>query len=202
MGDVVECSAHFNEETSEGKALLETEELIFRGSFRVKVPLKEIRSVKASDGQLLVRSSSGLLALELGPKAEKWADKILHPKSVIDKLGVKPGQKAGTIGVDDQSFLNQLTDRGVEVSTGRPRKESDVIFLMASDRRTLEKLSTLKSSIKKDGAIWVIFPKGRQEIRGIEVLQKGREVGLVDTKVVAFSSTCTAHKFVIRLSER
>jgi ATP-dependent helicase/DNAse subunit B len=73
---------------------------------------------------------------------------------------------------------------------------------MADEKARLKHLAALKSSIKKNGAIWVIFPKGKQHIKEIEVLQKGREAGLVDTKVVSFSADCTAHKFVIRVSDR
>jgi hypothetical protein len=202
MGDIVQCTAHFNKQTSEGKALLETEELIFRGDFRVKVSLKEIKSVKAKEGKLVVVSPQGSLTLDLGTCAEKWADKILNPKSVIDKLGIKMGQRVSLIGLDDETFIMQLGERGVELSTGRPKKESDLIFFLASESKALEKLVTLKASIKTNGAIWIVFPKGKQNIKELEVLQKGREAGLVDTKVVSFSAIYTALKFVIPVDKR
>jgi hypothetical protein len=203
MGDTVQCRAHFNKQTSEGTAMLETEELIFRGDFRVKVLLKEIESIKTQEGNLVVASPQGRLILELGPRAEKWASKILNPKSVIDKLGIKEGQRVSLVGLDDQTFLNQLKERGVEVFTGgRAKKESDVIFLLAEEAKVLERLETLKASIKRDGAIWVVFPKGKQHIKEPEVIQKGREAGLVDTKIVAFSAIYSAHKFVIPVAER
>jgi hypothetical protein len=202
MGDIVQCTAHFNKETSEGKALLETEELIFRGDFRVKVSLKEIKSVKAKDGKLVVVSPQGSLTLDLGTRAEKWADKILNPKSVIDKLGIKIGQRISLVGLNDETFLSQLGELGVELSTGRPKKESDLIFFLASESKALEKLATLKASIKRNGVIWVVFPKGKQNIKELEVIHKGREAGLIDTKIVAFSAIYTAHKFVIPVDKR
>ena len=205
MGDTIECRALFNKQTSDGKALLETEELIFRGDFRVKVPLKEIKSVKSKEGRLVVVSPQGTLTLELGARAEKWAHKILNPKSVIDKLGVKAGQRVGIfgfVGSDAESFLGHLKDRGVEASVGRAKAEFDTIFFLASEAKALARSTTLIPSLKKNGAIWIVFPKGRQAITEADVLKQGRETGLVDVKVVAFSPVYTALKFVIPVADR
>ncbi|MGH9763546.1 MAG: hypothetical protein ACREDR_13310 [Blastocatellia bacterium] len=205
MGDTIECRAQFNKQTSDGKALLETEELIFRGDFRVKVPLKDIKSVKVREGKLVVVSPQGTLTLELGPRAEKWAQKILNPKSVIDKLGVKAGQRVGIVGFvgpDAESFLGQLKERGVEASVGRAKAEFDAIFFLASEAKALARFATLIPSLKKNGAIWIVFPKGRKEIREADVLEQGRETGLVDVKVVAFSPVYTALKFVVPVADR
>ena len=84
MGDTVQCRAFFDNQVSSGKALLETEELIFRGDFRVKIPLKEIKSAVAKDGMLTVRAPGQKLDLELGPYAEKWAAKLTNPAYAID----------------------------------------------------------------------------------------------------------------------
>ena len=34
----------------------------------------------------------------LGPAAEKWAAKLSSPKSLVEKLGVKPGSRVATVG--------------------------------------------------------------------------------------------------------
>ncbi|HUK89153.1 MAG TPA: DUF3052 family protein, partial [Blastocatellia bacterium] len=170
---------------------------------RVKIPLKEIKSAVAKDGMLTVRAPGQKLDLELGPYAEKWATKILNPKSVIDKLGIKPGQRVSLIGLDDEGFLQHLNDRGIETFTGsRAKKDSDAIFLLATGAASLDRLASLKSSIKRAGAIWVVAPKGKQRIREADILQEGRAAGLVDVKVVAFSAVYTAHKFVIPAADR
>jgi hypothetical protein len=44
--------------------------------------------------------------------------------------------------------------------------------------------------------LWIVYPKGKSEIREIDVLAAGKAAGLVDVKVVAFSATHTALKFV------
>ena len=60
----------------------------------------------------------------------------------------------------------------------------------------------LKRSLKPNGALWVIRPKGRADISEAAVMAAGSAAGLVDVKVVRFSPTHTAEKFVIPLSKR
>jgi hypothetical protein len=57
-------------------------------------------------------------------------------------------------------------------------------------------------AIKDDGAIWIVRPKGRPEITEAETMAAGKRAGLVDVKVVAFSDTHTAEKYVIPVSRR
>jgi hypothetical protein len=122
-------------------------------------------------------------------------------RSRMDKLGVKPGAVVGVLGVTDGDFLDELKVRDAEVSL-RPRKESDLLFLLAEDREALSKLSRLEASMKRNGAIWVISPRGRPEIGDVVVIEAAKQVGLVDTKVVRFSETHTALKLVIPLARR
>ncbi|PYR70118.1 MAG: hypothetical protein DMF88_03745 [Acidobacteria bacterium] len=51
-------------------------------------------------------------------------------------------------------------------------------------------------------AIWVIRPKGSQQISESDVMKAGKAAGLVDVKVARFSETHTAEKFVIPVSRR
>jgi hypothetical protein len=64
------------------------------------------------------------------------------------------------------------------------------------------KLRTLRSNLTPDGALWVIRPRGRPEISEQAVMAAGKAAGLVDVKVVRFSETHTAEKFVIPLARR
>ena len=105
MGAEARCVGHFNQRSSEGKALLETDFLLFRGDFRVKVPFKDIHSLTAADGQFSVGFDEGTLRLDLGAAAEKWMRKIQNPPSLMDKLGVKPGAVVSVIGIRDEAFL-------------------------------------------------------------------------------------------------
>jgi hypothetical protein len=72
MGNELKCTARFGKEKSEGKALLETSEVLFRGEFRLKIPFASIKSAKAVDGELRLQTADGLAVFEIGPAAEKW----------------------------------------------------------------------------------------------------------------------------------
>jgi hypothetical protein len=221
MGQEALCTVRVAERVDKGKALLETDELVFRGDdgLRLKVPFREMRSVEAADGELRFESAEGLVVLELDAQAEKWARKILHPKSLLDKLGVKAGMRVLVMGVEDEGFLSDLRGRtdGVvfgEASTSvRPSRASgragrsaldawDVVFVALDQAEQLAQLAPLKGNIKRNGAVWVVFRKGRKDFNENDVLRGGTEAGLVDVKVVRFSETHTASKFVIRKAER
>jgi hypothetical protein len=71
-----------------------------------------------------------------------------------------------------------------------------------SSKEDLPRLEALRRSIKPDGAIWVIWPKGRQEFREDDVRNYGPRAELVDVKVVAFSETLSGLKMVVPLTMR
>ncbi len=123
-------------------------------------------------------------------------------KPLLDKLGIKADSKVSVLGVEDESVWQQLRERTPHASAGRPRKASDFIFLAARKKEDLNKLRSLRASIKSNGAIWVVWPKGRQEINQTEVMAASKEAGLVDVKVVSFSATHTALKLVIPVARR
>jgi hypothetical protein len=50
--------------------------------------------------------------------------------------------------------------------------------------------------------VWVIRPKGSDRISENDVMAAGRAAGLYDVKVVRFSDTHTAQKFVIPKKDR
>jgi hypothetical protein len=200
MGAEVKCRVIFGGQTSEGKALLETNEIIFRGDFRLKILLKEIKKLKASKDELRILFPKGEAIFVLGAQTAKWAQQILHPKSVIEKIGVRNGAKAVVLHVNDKDFLAKLG--AVAAISDRVGRNCEVIFFGAETAEDLKRVPSLVKAMAPDGALWIIYPKGVQLIREIDVLMAGRKAGLKDIKVVGFSATHTALKFVIPVSER
>ena len=201
MGLEATCDVTFGRRASSGKARLEEKELVFSGEFRLKIPLAQARA-EAKKGALLVRWPEGTAIFGLGRDAEKWALKIRYPRGLLDKLGIKPGARVAVIGVEDADFDRQLAARTEDVSRGRTRKDTDVAVVGMSRTSDLAKLAKLREAIKKDGAIWVVWPKGRKEFREDDVRGFGPSVGLVDVKVAAFSETLSALKMVIPVKLR
>jgi hypothetical protein len=196
MGNEARCRVEIDGQSADAKALLETDELIVRGGLRAKIPFREAQDVVAHDGVLQLRFSGSEYRLHLGPEASKWAEKIRNPKSVLDKLGIKPGQVISLTGTLDPSFL------GDHPWSRTLAPSSDIIFLGASSRDELTRLVELRKSLASNGAIWVIRPKGVSAITEGDVMAAGKAAGLVDVKVVRFSDSHTAEKLVIPVSAR
>jgi Protein of unknown function (DUF3052) len=202
MGAEAKCTATISGKKAVGKALLETDELIFRGDdVRLTIPYKSVSSIDVKDGVLHVAWLSGVASFELGPSAVKWADRIRNPPSRIDKLDVKPGQLVLFVGIRDATLREEIETRGATV-VARPIAEVDAVFVAANERSDLRRLATVQNFLKRDGAIWVIRPKGSPSISENDVMSAGKNAGLVDVKVVRFSETHTAEKFVIPVSKR
>jgi len=121
---------------------------------------------------------------------------------LIDKLGVKPGQKIAVLGVEGAEFLTELGARVPEYSQRKRPDGADLIFFSAGAVADLAQLSSLGRSIQKDGAIWVVYPKGQKHIREIDVIAAGKAAGLTDNKVCSFSVTHTALRFCIPVAKR
>ena len=202
MGNELKCTVRFGKETSEGKALLETSEVLFRGAFRLKIPFATIKSAKAVDGELRLETADGLAVLEIGPAAEKWRDKILHPKTRIEKIGLKPGAKVSLVGSFDAEFLDELKSLVGSVTKDKVAADSDTIFFAADSVKALSTVSKISKSLRGATALWIVYPKGQKTITENDVIAACRKAGLKDVKVVGFSSTHTALKFVIPVDKR
>jgi hypothetical protein len=202
MGNEAACKVTFGKQKSDGKALLETSEILFRGDFRLKIPFSTIKSAKEADGELRLQTVDGLAIFHLGANAAKWCDKILHPKSRIEKLGVKPHAKVSLLGNFDADFLREIGALTKSVSKDKIAADAECIFFSADSKPELSGLSKIAKSMKGAAALWIIYPKGQKQITEIDVLSAGRKTGLKDVKVVGFSATHTALKFVVPLSER
>jgi hypothetical protein len=190
---------------SSGKALLETSELIFRpadDSPRIKIPFSAIQSAKAADGELRLETADGPAIFDLGVTAEKWCQKILHPKTRAEKLGVKSGMSISLLGGFDQDFLRELRGATKNIREGKLDAASELIFLSADAAKELGGIAKVAKALKGATGLWVVYPRGKKEITENDVIAAGRKAGLKDVKVVGFSPTLTALKFVVPLDRR
>jgi hypothetical protein len=123
-------------------------------------------------------------------------------RALLDKLGVKPGQRICVLGVGDAAFLKDLAAIAPDAAHGKLQKESDLIFLAAENLKSLARIKSLEPHIQRNGAIWIVYPKGRQHIREADVMAAGKSAGFTDNKVCRFSETHTALRFVIPVARR
>jgi hypothetical protein len=202
MGQEANCTLRFQGKTFQGKALLETREILFRGDLRLNIPFADIQKLDVKNGDLHVRTKNGLAVLQLGAKAQQWQHKILHPKSRAEKLGVKTGGAAAVLGAMPPDFLDELKNNGVQTTTGKVAATSSWIFLSAEKSADLSKLNAIRKSMRATAGLWIIYPKGVKTITEHDVRGAGLKAGLVDVKVASFSETHTALKFVIPKAKR
>ncbi|MBI4543721.1 MAG: DUF3052 family protein [Gemmatimonadetes bacterium] len=223
MGQQAFCTARWAGRSSEGKLLLESDALVFRGEFRLAVPYREMKRVTTRDGWLTIEYAAGEASFELGPLADKWAHRILHPKSLIDKLDIKPVAAALVIDIPDEEFWQQLRAEKPQVTVtsvdtiaralagpAAPARipsvpqdaPFDMVLFRAETREELAHLPHLRRCVKPNGAVWVVTPRGKPEVRDVEVIAAARDAGLVDVKVVRFSGTHTALKLVVPVKQR
>jgi hypothetical protein len=123
-------------------------------------------------------------------------------RSLLDKLGVKPGQRILILDILDASFLNEIKPFSPTFAETKPAGGLDLIFLGAEDKDALKQLARLRKCIVKNGGVWVVYPKGKKHIREIDVIAAGKSAGLTDNKVCSFSVTHTALRFVIPVAQR
>jgi hypothetical protein len=136
------------------------------------------------------------------PKKQREPERDYSHRLLIDKLGVKPGQRVAVLGVEGAEFLTDLTSRVPEYWRGERITDADLIFFSAEAMGDLARLKSLSKSICQNGAIWVVYPKGQTHIREVDVINAGKAAGLTDNKVCRFSDTHTALRFVIPLARR
>jgi len=199
MGDELACEVRKGRRRFTAKVLLETDEVIVRGPDGFRLPFTAITAADVVGGALSLRTAEGPIALALGDRAERWQEKIRAPKGLLDKLGAKPALRVQLVGKLPSAFRAELAERGVNLVRGA---RCDLIFLAVESRLSLEQLPQLKGRLAPNGALWVVRPKGSDAITEREVFAAGKAAGLVATKVVRFSETHTADKFVIPLRDR
>jgi len=203
MGDEMKCVARINGQKYEGKALLETSELIFRGlQRRVKIAFAEMKSVAVEDGELRIKTRDRTLAFAVGAAAEKWRKKILHPRSRMEKLGVKAGAAVAVLGDAEAEFAMELREREAEIASATTDSNVELVFWFVDEKSGLNGTRKVAQKLQGAAGLWIVYPKGKKEITENDVISAGRKAGLNDVKVVGFSSTHTALKFVIPMESR
>lgn len=130
------------------------------------------------------------------------------------KLGLKPGMRAAFVALPDQlSQISSSVDfesleiagRWAELSTDQGRY--DVIHAFTTRRAEIEDhLSSLQDAIKRDGMIWVSWPKKASkmltDVTEDVVRAEALKLDLVDVKVAAIDETWSGLKLVIRKDRR
>ena len=199
MGLETTCKGAFNGTVSEGKLQWEGDVLLFRGDFRLKLAASDIRQVSVDGQELVVEFGTGTVTFALGPQAAKWHTKIAKPPTLMDKLGIKSGQRIAMLNWTDKAFREELRGRDIKLVKAGP---CDIVFLGAERDADLETLHTIEPMLLRNGAIWIVYPKGQKQITELSVMAATKAAGYVDNKTCRFSVTHTGLRAVIPVARR
>lgn len=130
------------------------------------------------------------------------------PSPLLKKLGIKPGYSLVWIDVPPE-YENWLGPLPPNVVFLNPPAEhlADVVHAFFRNATSFnEQLPTLKRYLKKDGMLWISWPKGGSKIptdlKRDYIREQGIAAGLVDVKVASVSQDWSGLKFVYRLEDR
>jgi hypothetical protein len=197
------CNVKYEERTVNGRALLETDVLLFRsGELKLSIPHAEISAIEAADGELRVTYPGGVAAFELGPAAEKWAERLRSPRGLLEKLGIPEGGRVAVINYDDPEVLAQIEQKVADFAEYAAPPDSDLILWRVDRREELGEMDSLVKSLRPSGALWVLRSREASRVSEGMIRQTAHNIGLVDVKVLRLSDEITGLKFVSRKGHR
>jgi hypothetical protein len=202
MGTIVEGTVTVGGQKVNCKADFASDHVTFSGGRRGEVPYTKVEVLGTAKGILRLRVDGALMDFPLGPKVDRVAAKIRKPPTLMEKLGVHSGLKVAVVNVEAKAFKVELEKSAPDAIRGEPGRPVDLLFLAVRGRDELERIGAMERHLKPDGGLWVVYPKGRRDLRESDVLAAGRASGLKDIKVARVSTELTALKFVRPLESR
>ncbi len=126
---------------------------------------------------------------------------------LVKKLGIKPDYVIWIINAPQNYFslLGNLPNN-IDIKTEAGQNYQFIHFFTKSKLELTTQLPLLKSSLAKDGMLWISWPKKSAKVPtdldGNIVRQLGLEAGIVDIKVAAVDEIWSGLKFVYRKEDR
>lgn len=127
-------------------------------------------------------------------------------KTLVQRLGFKPGMLAIVIGAPDDVMKELLMLPQVQIQKNLV-PDADYIQFFAPDSAALEaKFPELKQHVHPTGCIWICWPKKWSELgkdlTDENVRKIGRKNGMFEVKMTAIDDVWTGMKFVYRVQDR
>lgn len=203
MGKEYTCTVRIDGVATTGKLHLDTSELRIAGARRLTIALADVRNAAVIDQTLRLTANGTRIEVDLGARrAQAWKDAIVSPKTLLQKIGVRATERVFVKNVD-AGFVDDLA-RTLETPASRTlRGTFDIAFLGVADLPALDRVGRVIAHLTPSGALWIVCPKGKaSRVPEAAVRAAARDCGLYDAKVVAFSATHSATKWMIPLAAR
>lgn len=146
-------------------------------------------------------------------------DKDYSHRSVIDKLGVKPGDRVAWVGVTPRAggvreLAADVAERAGAVAARGAGLVNLILYWPKTFAEVVPTLLELKGRLEPNGGIWVITAKkgkpaapcraanGAEYLMQDSLIPLGKAAGLVDNKICSLSDCESAMRFVIPKNKR
>jgi hypothetical protein len=200
MGREATCQCQWAQQAASCKVLLETHELIVRGSIRRSVPIASLRQISVRGDDLLFRAGEDDVTLNLGSTlAQSWAKKLTAPPPTLAaKLGISSATYLALIG-DFETIGSEDLKTAIAAAALTDGKDADLILASIKTSADLNYTLDRYSIYASDPPIWLIYRKGpNKPLTETEIRSTLRHEGFIDTKVASVSQTLTALRFIKR----
>ena len=193
MGREAETFAHWQGQSAEVRALLESGEVILRGGIRDRVPRAAITGMSVDQGDLRLLTDRGPLVLELGAvEAARWVAALQKP---VPTLAQKLGAHAACLAYVTGSLADADLGAALQGCTTAKLAEAGVLVVVLDSPGDLAAAYTLAQSAPRL-MIWCVYRKGRSAaVTDAAVRTYFRDRGYIDSKACAVSDTLTATRY-------
>jgi hypothetical protein len=124
------------------------------------------------------------------------------------KLGIKPGFEMAVFN-ESTDYWDLIAPLPEKIKVVKKPKAGSIDFahIFVKEMKVFEKeFARYRDYLKKDGMLWVSWPKKASKVvtdlDETKVREFGLKNGLVDVKVCAVDEVWSGHKFVYRLNDR
>lgn len=118
-------------------------------------------------------------------------------RSIADKIGVKDNMRTFFVNApSDFATITSLPD--VELKASLLGEFDYIHFFVITQKEFHDTFERLKEHLKKDGMLWVSWPKSKQKQTDLsitKVIEIGYNYGLVESKAISIDPVWSAIKF-------
>ncbi len=193
MGLEAKTTAVKGQVSATGRLHVDSKQIAFTSKdLKWSLDLGPAVKTKSTNGQLVVWKGQDKITFDV-EKVDRWIDKIMNPPSLLEKLGVKPEMKCWLSSGFSRTFRQQLKDGAASIT--RKIENCDLAFLFLNDREQFGLMMETCEQLPEKINIWVVYPKGVQQITQGDVMSQMKKIGFGPGKTAAFDDQLSSMRY-------
>jgi hypothetical protein len=167
----------------------------------LRVPYTDVTEVWQYGRFVHIRFPGGEARLDLGDhrRATRIAHKMEEAPSPLEALGARRGDLVAVMGLPDAWLYRLVRTRKLAAAKTDPPSGVDLLVVGVTDRGSLASLGSVHRLLRKDGSLWVVYPRDQDTIGADDVIAAGRALAMQDVMELQVSARQAALKFVAPL---